>query len=268
MPQPFEKFDALTARYHGENAVALAHAARLAYNRDDDACIAQAAEWGFPRAKPIGRRETQCLVMGNANAVVVTFRGTEPAKLADWMTDLDAELVPGPFGRVHDGFRRALSHVWDELTACVAAFQDQGQSLWATGHSLGAALATLTCAHWREADKPVNGLYTFGAPRTGNRDFERTFNQDFGARNFRFVNNADVVTRVPLREMGYSHAGKLVYFDDKGKLHTDPGWWSRFLNHVQAHIADLGQLGPAGINLHSMERYLKLCEKNRAAQPF
>lgn len=41
-------------------------------------------------------------------------------------------------------------------------------------------------ARWREADKPVNGLYTFGAPRVGNREFERTFNQDFGARSFRF----------------------------------------------------------------------------------
>lgn len=267
MPPAFEKFEALTARYQGENAVALAHTALLAYG-DSATAATEAAKWGFARTQVIERRETQCLVLGNADTVVVAFRGTEPRKLADWMTDLDVNLVPGPFGRVHDGFRRALSHVWDELSACVVAFQDQGQSLWATGHSLGAALATLACAHWREADKPVHGLYTFGAPRTGNRDFERTFNQDFGARNFRFVNNTDLVTRVPLREMGYSHAGKLVYFDDKGKLHTDPGLWSRFLNRVQAHIADLGQLGPAGINLHSMERYLKLCEKNRAAQPF
>ncbi|MGE0811484.1 MAG: lipase family protein [Immundisolibacter sp.] len=268
MPLPFDRFDPLTARYHGENAVALAHAARLAYTQDAAACIAQAAKWGFPKARPIDARETQCLVMGNASAVVVAFRGTEPAKLQDWMSDLDVDLVPGPFGRVHDGFQRALAHVWDTLGACVAEFQDQGQSLWVTGHSLGAALGTLACAHWREADKPVHGLYTFGAPRTGDRDFERTFNQDFGARNFRFVNNADLVTRVPLREMGYSHAGKLVYFDDKGKLQTDPGWWSRFLNHVQAHIADLGRPGLAGIKAHSMDRYVKQCEKNRAAQPF
>ncbi len=267
MPQPFERFDPITARYHGENAVALAHAARLAYG-DAGACAETAGKWGFARAQIIDRRETQCLVLGNARAVVVAFRGTEPGKLADWMTDLDACLVPGPFGKVHDGFQRALAHVWDELCACVAAFQDQGQSLWTTGHSLGAALATLTCARWREADKPVSGLYTFGAPRAGNRDFERTFNQDFGARNFRFVNHADLVTRVPLREMGYSHAGKLAYFDDKGRLQTDPGWWDRFLNHVKAHIADLGRLGPAGINQHAMERYVKLCEKNRAAQPF
>lgn len=64
------------------------------------------------------------------------------------------------------------------------------------------------------------------------------------------------------------HAGKLVYFDDKGKLQTDPGWWRRVRNHVQAHIADLGKLGPAGSNPHSMERDVKLCEKNPAAQLF
>ncbi len=267
MPQPFDQFDPITARYHGENAVALSHAARLAYDGATQ-CATTAQKWGFTKTRLIDRRETQCLVLGNAGAVVVAFRGTEPGRLEDWMSDLDANQVPGPFGRVHDGFRRALSHVWDELNACVAEFQDQGQSLWATGHSLGAALATLTCARWREADKPVNGLYTFGAPRVGNRDFERTFNQDFGARNFRFVNNADLVTRVPLREMGYSHAGKLAYFDDEGKLQTDPGWWDRFLNHVQGHIADLGKLGPAGINQHSMDRYVSLCEQNRTAAPF
>ena len=267
MTQPFDNFDPITARWHGENAVALSHAARLAY-QDTAQCANTAEAWNFGKVRLIDRRETQCLVLGNASAVVVAFRGTEPTKLQDWMSDLDANLVPGPFGQVHDGFRRALSHVWDELTACVAEFQDRGQSLWATGHSLGAALATLSCARWREADKPVNGLYTFGAPRVGNRDFERTFNQDFGARNFRCVNNADLVTRVPLREMGYSHAGRLAYFDDKGALRTDPGWWDRFLNHVKAHIADLGKLGPAGINQHSMDQYVTLCEKNRTATPF
>lgn len=85
---------------------------------------------------------------------------------------------------------------------------------------MGAALATLAAAYLRDAgrhpddpkDKPVNGLYTFGCPRAGNRDFERAFNQDSGARAFRFVNNNDIVTRVPPRELDYSHVGKFLYF--------------------------------------------------------
>jgi triacylglycerol lipase len=266
MPHPFDAFQPATARYQGENAVALSHAARLAYNEAAE-CAALAAQWKFARCRFIDRRETQCLVMADHSAIVVAFRGTEPGKLRDWMSDLDTQFVDGPFGRVHCGFKLALSHVWDELNACVAEFQDQGQSLWLTGHSLGAALATLAAARWREADKPVHGLYNFGAPRVGDRAFERSFNQDFGARNFRFVNNTDLVTRVPLRAMGFSHAGTSLCFDDKGKLTADPGAWDAFLNRMQGRIDDLGKLGPADLKQHSIDQYVKLCEKNRAAQP-
>ena len=267
MPTPFDAFQPATALYRGENAVALASAARLAYT-DAAGIAAFAAQWGFPRCRFIERRETQGLVMANDSAIVVAFRGTDPAKLKDWMSGLDTQFVDGPFGRAHCGFKLALSHVWDELNACVAEYQDHGQSLWLTGHSLGAALATLAAARWREHDKPVHGLYTFGSPRVGDRDFERTFNQDFGARNFRLVNNADLVTRVPLRAMGFSHAGTPLVFTDKGKLEADPGLWSAFLNRMQGRIDDLGKLGLADLKQHSIDQYVKLCEKNRAVQPF
>lgn len=267
MPHPFENFQPATARYQDENAVALSHAAQLAYNSAaEGAALAQ--QWGFARFRFLDRRETQALVMANDAAVVVAFRGTEPAKLRDWMSDLDTLLCDGPFGHVHNGFQQALVRVWDELNPCVTEFQDRGQSLWITGHSLGAALATLAAARWREADKPVHGLYTFGSPRVGDREFERAFGQDFGARNFRFVNNCDLVTRVPLRAMGFSHAGTLLYFDSKGRLQSDPGFWDAFLNRVRGRIDDLGKMGPADLKQHSIDHYVKLCEKNRAARPF
>ncbi|MCA1978975.1 MAG: lipase family protein [Thiobacillus sp.] len=267
MPHPFESFQPATARYHGDNAVALSRAARLAYNSAAEA-EPLARQWGFAHFRFLDRRETQGLVMANDAAIVVAFRGTEPAKLRDWMSDLDTQFCDGPFGRVHNGFQLALAHVWDELDRCVAEFQDRGQSLWITGHSLGAALATLAAARWRARDKPVHGLYSFGGPRVGDRAFERAFDQDFGARNFRFVNNCDLVTRVPLRAMGYSHAGTLLYFDSKGRLQSDPGFWDAFLNRMQGRIDDLGKMGPADLKQHSIDQYVKLCEKNRAARPF
>jgi triacylglycerol lipase len=267
MPQPFENFQPATALYQGENAVALAAAARLAYS--DAASIVQTAlQWGFPRCRFIERRDTQSFVMANDHAIVVAFRGTEPDKLRDWMSDLDTQFADGPFGRVHNGFWRALLRVADDLDACVAEFQDQGQSLWVTGHSLGAALATLAAARWREKDKPVNGLYDFGSPRVGDRVFERTFDQDSGARNFRFVNNTDLVTRVPLRAMGFSHAGTMLYFTDKGELSADPGWWDAFLNRMRGRIDDLGKMGPADLKQHAIDRYVELCVKNRTVKPF
>jgi triacylglycerol lipase len=264
---PFENFQAATAFYHPDNAVALAEAARLAYG-DPASITNNALQWGFPRCRFFDRRDTQAYVMANDQAIVVAFRGTQPDRLLDWMSDCDTLFVNGPFGRVHNGFNLALSRVWEDLIATVTELQDQGQSLWLTGHSLGAALATLASARWREQDKPVNGLYHFGSPRVGDRVFERTFDQDFAARNFRFVNNADLVTRVPLRVMGYSHTGTMLYFTDKGELKADPGWWDAFLNRMQGRIEDLGTMGPTDIKEHSSDQYVALTKKNCLVNPF
>jgi triacylglycerol lipase len=265
--QPFENFQPATAYYHPDNAVALAEAARLAYS-NADSIASTALKWGFPRSRYFEQRDTQAYVMASDRAIVVAFRGTQPDKLMDWMSDLDTLFVNGPFGRVHNGFNLALSRVWEELNATVAQLQDQGQSLWLTGHSLGAALATLATARWREQDKPVHGLYHFGSPRVGDRVFERNFDQDFAARNFRFVNNADLVTRVPLRAMGYSHPGTMLYFTDKGELTGDPGWWDAFLNRMQGRIEDLGTMGPTDLKEHSSDRYVELTRKDRMVNPF
>jgi triacylglycerol lipase len=264
---PFTHFQPATALFHPDNAVALARAAQLAYNSAAK-IAAMAPTWGFPQCRFIARRETQLYVMANAKAIVVAFRGTEPDNLKDWMCDLDTRFVSTPLGLIHTGFHMAVDHVWSDLNACIREFQTHGQSLWLTGHSLGAALAILATARWREIDKPVNGLYNFGAPRVGDRVFERTFNQDFGNRTFRYVNNADLVTRVPLRAMGFSHVGRFLCFDEKGKVSADPGWWSTFLNRMEGRIADLGNMGSADLKQHSIDSYVALTLKNRALNPF
>jgi len=95
----------------------------------------------------------------------------------------------------------------------ITNWQTQAQSLWLTGHSLGAALATLRMASLGEEAKQVNGLYTFGQLRVGGKTIARNFDLDLKSRMFRFVNNNDVVTRVPTREMGFCHVGQVIMFD-------------------------------------------------------
>ena len=67
---------------------------------------------------------------------------------------------------------------------------------------------------------PFNGLYTYGQPRVGDPDFCGNCDTHFGDQYFRFVNNLDIVTRVPLADLPalpwpetYAHAGRLLYFD-------------------------------------------------------
>jgi triacylglycerol lipase len=251
-----------TTRYEPQNALGLGKAAKLAY-ADAATIKTTAATWGFDKFEFFDKRETQAYAIANDKMIIIAFRGTEPEKLEDWMTDADLDFVDGMGGQVHEGFNRALTYVYQDILAKIAEFQTNGQSLWFTGHSLGGALATLAVAKLRyENDKPIYGLYTFGQPRVGNRDFERTFNGDFKPRAFRFVNNNDVVPRIPLRLMKYSHVGTFVYFDNEGNIHSDMGWWYRLLDTFTGRIEDFLKPGTDGIKDHDMEKYVANLEKN------
>ena len=81
---------------------------------------------------------------GNAEMIIIAFRGTEPTTLQDWMTDLKIRRKTGPYGKVHRGFLKGFQVVWPEIRSVIKNWQTQAQSLWLTGHSLGGALANLS----------------------------------------------------------------------------------------------------------------------------
>src|SRR5215475_1766357 len=123
----------------------------------------------------------------NKKLAVVAFRGTDaadPTDLAD-----DAELLLTNWsqgGRVHSGFAQALTHVLPALTTVLDKVE--GRLLF-TGHSLGAAMATLLASI-----KRPDFLYTFGSPRVGDAEFVSTLR---GTSNRRFVDCCDIVTLIP-----------------------------------------------------------------------
>lgn len=175
-------------------------------------------------------------------------------------SDLLLTSVRSGTGKVHAGFLRALCLVWDDILQVIAEVQNNAQPIWITGHSLGGALATLAAARFAlELDKPVRGIYTFGQPRAGDREFARIFNADLKQIFFRFVNNSDIVTRIPTREMCYSHVGSLRFFDSNGDLFDDVSWWQDFLESVKGNLKELIDLSliPANIENHKMESYIQ-----------
>lgn len=104
---------------------------------------------------------------GNADMIIIAFRGTEPTMLRDWMTDLKIRRKSGPYGKVHRGFLKGFKFVCPEICSVINKWQTQAQSLWLSGHSLGGALATLAMASLGEEAKPIHGLSTFGQSRVG-----------------------------------------------------------------------------------------------------
>ncbi len=141
-------FEPGAAGYSAVNATYLADAALLAYAPPAFA-LQQYARAGLGEARFFEQAGTRAYLIESGELAIVAFRGTEvdhPKQfLVDLGDDLSFVLRPGGGvpGRVHSGFEKALDDVWDRISPPLARAVAQGKPVWLTGHSLGAALATL-----------------------------------------------------------------------------------------------------------------------------
>jgi hypothetical protein len=144
---------------------------------------------------------------------VVAFRGTDVQDLSDLRYDVDCELVAwSAGGRVHEGFAQALAQVQTSLAAALRSIGNCRRLY--TGHSLGAALATLLASV-----EPPDALYTFGSPRVGDTTFVASLK---ATANYRYVDCCDLVTHLPPEIMGYAHFGDPYYIDRKRWVTFNP----------------------------------------------
>lgn len=154
----------------------------------------------------------------------ICFRGTKGVDdvKADLLSLLPADHITRKgtrVGKTGAGFlikHRALLDL-RLLDHCVAQAQQYG-GLLLTGHSLGGALATLFTAelHHDHPELFESGrmkLVTFGSPKVFDRDTAQRLSDNTGFRHLRFVNDADVITMMPLAKLDFPlfHSGE-VYF--------------------------------------------------------
>lgn len=90
-----------------------------------------------------------------------------------------------------------------------------------TGHSLGAALATLTALDFVSSQITPVRLFTFGSPRIGNAAFAN-YSSSMILDRYRHTHHRDVVPHVPMREL-FTHLSGEWYEDDAGHLHACTG---------------------------------------------
>src|SRR6056300_1300663 len=172
----------------------MAKLAQMAYLDGKDAAKV-AKEMGYTGHKFLENDGAQCHVVWSKERIVLAFRGTEPDELSDVLADLNA-IPRGAMthGWVHSGFRGELDKLWETIVETVNTNKEK--QIYITGHSLGAAMATLATSRIEEFRK-VEQLTTFGSPRVGTRKFVK----NISTPHMRFVNNNDIVTRVPLALM-------------------------------------------------------------------
>lgn len=161
----------------------------------------------------------QCHAVWTKEEYVLAFRGTEPSELSDVLADLNA-IPRGAMthGLVHSGFRNECDKLWNDIVSHHGKGH-ASKKFYITGHSLGAAMATIATSRFEETMK-VEQLTTFGSPRVGTRSFVKAIETP----HFRFVNNNDIVTKVPLWIMGYKHHGLLQYINFYGNIRKLTTW--------------------------------------------
>ncbi len=212
--RPFSPFDPSSGAYNPNNALWLAELSRPVYRHDaeENTPPAQPTQTEILKKAGCTKRQffnstftgTQAILVefdGATPFAMLVFRGTEQDP-KDFITDLTLGKLRHRKGRidVHEGFREALDSVWREIDS---ALKQLRCPIFFTGHSLGAALATLAAARRAPA-----ALYIFGSPRVGDADFVNSL-QGIANGIHRVVDDEDGVTHVPPEALDFRHVGTL-----------------------------------------------------------
>jgi len=221
-------------------------------------------------------KDVCAFVASSPNYNLLVFRGTKIPQ--DWMEDI--YCTPARFdwifdfapalGEIHAGFGHTLA---DGLGRIISGLvpRDQTRPLLVTGHSLGGALAALVGACFTvmaPAIRPVSAIYTFGQPRIGLHDFCNTYERLLGRKLVRFVNQQDLVPRVPFRGWDYSDEGTMIHFDSSGNPSIQATEWQNFLaRSLQSFDDFVGIMSNIRTDVgdHSITSYRQLVEKNQQA---
>jgi len=188
-----------------------------------------------------------------ANDFVVAIRGTD--SIWEWLQDARFNRVTCPCaagaGESEDGF----TDVYESLTTgtagsgprVVAALKTLlgplgNATLAITGHSLGAALATLLALEVTESDAfATPEVITFASPLVGDPQFARTYDTEV-PNTWRIANFVDLVPKVPPANWGYVHVNQLFQVNSFGKVKILPAC----CHHLTTYLYLLSQLGPGG----------------------
>ncbi|XP_054776535.1 phospholipase A1-IIgamma-like [Prosopis cineraria] len=224
--------------------------------------------------------------------IVIAWRGT--LQMAEWVKDFQFLLHDAPiiFGsesdcKVHRGFysiytatnsshsafinASARTQVLAEIRRLVDKFKDEQISITVTGHSLGAAIATLNAV-----DIVANGFnirkdeshkacpvtaFVFASPRVGDPDFQKFSSSQKDLRMLRIANEKDIIPRHPF--LGYADVGEELEIDtQKSDFLKQPGDVKSWHNlEVYLHGVAGTQGSKGGFNLE-VKRDVALVNKS------
>ena len=211
------------------------------------------------KSRLISINNAECLITRLSDPLWIAFRGTQPNQLNDLKADLNMfKEKSESAGMVHGGFKEEVDELWEEVTK---ELQRNGKlanprDVYFCGHSLGGAMATIAATRYPLAE----AVYTFGSPRVGGKVFVDTCQ----VKHYRFVNNNDLVPKVPPSLLGFKHDGVEMYFNSKENLALGYTFWQDMWDLVKGFVSAWSQFKFFdGLTDHGMDGYIYLVDKNK-----
>jgi len=243
-----------------QRSLLFAKLSSIAYNNVKDA-KSQAKKLGFTTTEFYERDGAQAYRFMNKHDLVIACRGTQPTEFNDLKADLKAlPVMAETVGRVHIGFKTEVDDLWPMIEEDINRKVNVTKTLWFTGHSLGAAMATIMASrakHNVELNDPVE-LFTYGSPRVG----WRTYCKSLNVVHHRWKNNNDIVTTVPLAVMGFTHHGEQHYLNAYGNVRKPTGW-QMFKDRLRGMWMGIKKGKIDNFGDHSMVEYIKHIEADQ-----
>lgn len=214
---------------------------------------------GFADVKTYIVDDSYCVAATKNGRRFYGFRGTHT--LFGLGADLDVRQMTTANGRVHQGFLRIAEKLLSRFDLQGDINRYDGPLIF-TGHSMGAAIATIAAAKFFAPN-----LITFGSPRVGDAEFSavvRTRIESTHGINRRFVNRCDPIPMLPTF-WRYKHVCKPHYIDRHGNLKVAPtfSWmcWDRFMQSWSRYSR--GDVG--AFQDHAIANYYLSLRKNSAS---
>ncbi|PSR16519.1 lipase [filamentous cyanobacterium CCP3] len=156
---------------------------------------------------------------------VLVFRGTQ--RTAEWVGNIYAVQQPyldpntgESLGNIHTGFRRIANSIINPLVVEAVRQIDPSKPCYVSGHSLGAALATVLALDIALAVpdlRPSLQVYVYASPRVGDPEFVRSYARLL-PNSFRISNLADPIPTMPPTQLRaqFVHIGEEWSFLSQG----------------------------------------------------